>query len=452
MNAIDEAAKPSFRRSLQGLAQDRLPINFGGPAGQIALMHRIVVDEKKWVDEARFLHALNFCMLLPGPEAHAARHLCRLAAAWRARRTCRRHSVRAARRLRDAGPEPALCLWARRSASDRRRAVRHQGRRAGDRGRGADPHRQARAEDQLCCSRSRRLAFIGIFFFALPFPLIVVGGGADRLSGHRAQSARRNSALPRQTDKTCRRRRKAAGGNSPSPRSIGLTMWWAPVALAALRCSAAAMCWWHRRVLLQARGGELRRRLCAAGLHGAAGGGDLRLADRAGNGGRPRPGRDHAGPADPGDAIRRLPRRVPRRRAVLAAHRRPARRGDDDLGDLRAVDAVDFRRRAVHRGAARQPPAVRRARGHHRRRRRRHPQSVGLVRAACAVRQGDRNACRPAALVCLRSAGARYPRRRAGGDRGRAGLRPAPQPDRSRRGDGGCSARRRIIFWASVRA
>ncbi|MEA2905882.1 MAG: chromate transporter [Alphaproteobacteria bacterium] len=44
-------------------------INFGGPAGQIALMHRIMVDEKKWVEEARFLHALNFCMLLPGPEA-----------------------------------------------------------------------------------------------------------------------------------------------------------------------------------------------------------------------------------------------------------------------------------------------------------------------------------------------------------------------------------------------
>src|SRR5476649_2967316 len=44
-------------------------INFGGPAAQIALMHRVVVDEKKWVEEARFLHALNFCMLLPGPEA-----------------------------------------------------------------------------------------------------------------------------------------------------------------------------------------------------------------------------------------------------------------------------------------------------------------------------------------------------------------------------------------------
>src|SRR5215204_1621345 len=44
-------------------------INFGGPAGQIAMMHRMLVDEKKWIDEPRFLHALNYCMLLPGPEA-----------------------------------------------------------------------------------------------------------------------------------------------------------------------------------------------------------------------------------------------------------------------------------------------------------------------------------------------------------------------------------------------
>jgi chromate transporter len=44
-------------------------LSFGGPAGQIAVMHRIIVDEKKWVGEARFLHALSYCMLLPGPEA-----------------------------------------------------------------------------------------------------------------------------------------------------------------------------------------------------------------------------------------------------------------------------------------------------------------------------------------------------------------------------------------------
>lgn len=44
-------------------------LSFGGPAGQIAAMHRILVDEKRWIGEHRFLHALNYCMLLPGPEA-----------------------------------------------------------------------------------------------------------------------------------------------------------------------------------------------------------------------------------------------------------------------------------------------------------------------------------------------------------------------------------------------
>ena len=44
-------------------------LSFGGPAGQIAVMHRELVEERRWVSEARFLHALNYCMLLPGPEA-----------------------------------------------------------------------------------------------------------------------------------------------------------------------------------------------------------------------------------------------------------------------------------------------------------------------------------------------------------------------------------------------
>lgn len=44
-------------------------LSFGGPAGQIALMHKELVDERRWISESRFLHALNFCMLLPGPEA-----------------------------------------------------------------------------------------------------------------------------------------------------------------------------------------------------------------------------------------------------------------------------------------------------------------------------------------------------------------------------------------------
>ncbi len=44
-------------------------INFGGPAGQIAVMHDELVDRRRWISNERFLHALNFCMLLPGPEA-----------------------------------------------------------------------------------------------------------------------------------------------------------------------------------------------------------------------------------------------------------------------------------------------------------------------------------------------------------------------------------------------
>jgi len=60
--------RPSFGEALRVWGKIGL-INFGGPAGQIALMHRVLIDEKRWIDEARFLHALNYCMLLPGPEA-----------------------------------------------------------------------------------------------------------------------------------------------------------------------------------------------------------------------------------------------------------------------------------------------------------------------------------------------------------------------------------------------
>lgn len=62
------APGPSFAEAFRTWAVIGL-LSFGGPAGQIALMHRVLVDEKKWLSEERFLAALNFCMLLPGPEA-----------------------------------------------------------------------------------------------------------------------------------------------------------------------------------------------------------------------------------------------------------------------------------------------------------------------------------------------------------------------------------------------
>src|SRR5262249_44398521 len=58
----------TFREALKVWMKIGL-LSFGGPAGQIATMHRILVDEKRWIGEQRFLPALNYCMLLPGPEA-----------------------------------------------------------------------------------------------------------------------------------------------------------------------------------------------------------------------------------------------------------------------------------------------------------------------------------------------------------------------------------------------
>src|SRR2546426_5454928 len=67
-----ERAEPTHGVSLREAFRVWLRVamlSFGGPAGQIAVMHRILVEEKRWISESRFLHALNYCMLLPGPEA-----------------------------------------------------------------------------------------------------------------------------------------------------------------------------------------------------------------------------------------------------------------------------------------------------------------------------------------------------------------------------------------------
>ncbi|MDP9137099.1 MAG: chromate efflux transporter [Pseudomonadota bacterium] len=66
--AVRRTDPPSFRQALKVWATIGV-LSFGGPAGQIALMNRILVDERRWLTEEEFLHALNFCMLLPGPEA-----------------------------------------------------------------------------------------------------------------------------------------------------------------------------------------------------------------------------------------------------------------------------------------------------------------------------------------------------------------------------------------------
>jgi chromate transporter len=66
--AGDPPDAPDFREAVRTWIRVALQ-SFGGPAGQIAVMHRILVEEKRWLSEERFLHALSYCMLLPGPEA-----------------------------------------------------------------------------------------------------------------------------------------------------------------------------------------------------------------------------------------------------------------------------------------------------------------------------------------------------------------------------------------------
>ncbi|RWP88539.1 MAG: chromate transporter [Mesorhizobium sp.] len=65
---VEPPAAPTFAEATKVWAKIGL-LSFGGPAGQIALMHKELVEERRWIGERRFLHALNYCMLLPGPEA-----------------------------------------------------------------------------------------------------------------------------------------------------------------------------------------------------------------------------------------------------------------------------------------------------------------------------------------------------------------------------------------------
>ena len=119
-------------------------LTFGGPAGQIAVMHRILVEEKSWICESRFLHALNYCMLLPGPEAQQlATYI-----GWLLHRTAGGLMAGGLFILPGViaimGAE--LHLRGLRQCRLRRGAVlRPEGRGARDRGRGGGAHRQARA-------------------------------------------------------------------------------------------------------------------------------------------------------------------------------------------------------------------------------------------------------------------------------------------------------------------
>ena len=123
-------------------------ISFGGPAGQISIMHQELVERRRWISERRFLHALNYCMLLPGPEAQQlATYIGWLHAPNLGRGDCRR-TVRAAFAVH---PDRAVMdvHRLRRSAGGGRDFLRDQTRRDRDCGPGGASHRLAGIEEQL---------------------------------------------------------------------------------------------------------------------------------------------------------------------------------------------------------------------------------------------------------------------------------------------------------------
>ena len=89
-------------------------VSFGGPTGQIAIMHAELVEKRRWISEERFLHALNFCMLLPGPEAQQLAILYRLVSSRHVRRSRRRRAVCPASGTDSLALKLALCVGRRR--------------------------------------------------------------------------------------------------------------------------------------------------------------------------------------------------------------------------------------------------------------------------------------------------------------------------------------------------
>jgi chromate transporter len=228
MHNAKPSAKPSFGEAFLVWLKIGC-INFGGPTGQIAMMHRILVDEKKWIDEPRFLHALNFSMLLPGPEAT------QLAAyvGWVL------HGVRGGL---TAGilfvvPGAFVMLGLSLLYAYGRGVSAIDGALYGIKAAVLVIVIEAlirigkRALKSPFMFGLAALAYIGIFFFDLPFPLIV---GVAALAGYVVARSRPDllglTGTPEVVEQDAAGQWRQAG----IALAVGLVLWWTPVLLAAI--------------------------------------------------------------------------------------------------------------------------------------------------------------------------------------------------------------------------
>ena len=218
-------------------------LSFGGPAGQIAVMHRILVEEKNWISESRFLHALNYCMLLPGPEAQQlATYI-----GWLLHRT--RGGIVAGGLFILPGVVAIMALSYVYAAYGNVgfvaalffglkaavlaiviQAVIRVGKRA--------------LRNPIMIALAA-VAFVAIFFFGVPFPLIIVAARPHRLiwraarpAGVRGDRARRQEHRPRSTACSARDCRNTCGPTSAAHAARRCASGWRSGWFPSSRCSS----------------------------------------------------------------------------------------------------------------------------------------------------------------------------------------------------------------------
>src|SRR6266699_1054404 len=344
-------------------------LSFGGPAGQIALMHRELVEQRRWISDARFLHALSYCMLLPGPEAQQLA----IYIGWLMHRT--------------TGCVIAGTLFVL-------------------------PGVIVIGVLSWLYATYQQLPAVTAIFFGLKAAVLAVVVEAVLRVGRRALKNRVMIAIAAAAS-VCRRVRGL------SCTVVRASRW----GDAALRPSQRVRQAGH--VLRGSRAGNLRRRLCGARLCRATRRRDVRLAQPGRDARRSGACRNHAWPADHGGAVRGFHCGVPPSRQSVALCGRCARLAADYLGHIPAVLPVDLPRRALHRVPAQQPHTECGPRRNYGGRGGRHTQPVSLVRRAHRIPHGADADHQPHARRCPGVAQRRF--RRADAQRLRTGSNAAFQ-------------------------
>ncbi len=367
-------------------------LSFGGPAGQIAVMHRILVEEKNWISESRFLHALNYCMLLPGPEAQQlATYI-----GWLLHRTA--GGIMAGGLFILPGVIAIMALSYIYAAFGHVgviealffglkaavlaiviQAVVRVGKRA--------------LRNNIMIGLAA-IAFIAIFFFNVPFPIIIIGAGLIGYLGARSERPEfaavphsgKDSAvidsmlgeeLPEHVRPNLLRALKVA--------ATWLLLWLLPVGAVLIGFGEAnvfsQIALFFSKMAMVTFGGAYAvlayvAQQAVEHYHWVQ---PREMLDGLGM------AETTPGPVDHGVAIRRLHGRLSRARHAVADAGGHARRVIGDMGHLHALLPVDFCRRPFHRDPARQQGTGGRTERDYRGRGRRDPQSVDLVRAAYGV-------------------------------------------------------------------